>query len=235
MRVMLAARGRAIMAGRAVVDDTGMVEHRTDEGRGVMAHPAVLQRFDMTARFRRREPGRVAGGTIIDDAPMLEYRRQESGGLVAEDAALGGRHVVRWRDLARRRAAIVTTRAVVADAAVVEAGAGKGCRNMAGIAIARGRDVRRVGLGVLAGGRASVMTGIAAQTTNLGHAVFEHGGCKGAAGQMTNLTIVGGRHMGRYRGALADGIDPVMTGIATLVQDLGTAVINKRRSPRQRW
>ena len=41
VRAVFAGRRHAV-AGRAVVDDAGMIEHRANEGRGVMTDTAVL-------------------------------------------------------------------------------------------------------------------------------------------------------------------------------------------------
>ena len=54
MGIMLAGRGHPV-AGRAVVDDTGVIEYRTDESTGVMADTAVLVGRNMANRFSDRE------------------------------------------------------------------------------------------------------------------------------------------------------------------------------------
>ena len=54
VRVVFTGRGHAV-TGRAVVHDTGMIEHRADEGTGVMADTAILVGRDMADRFSDRK------------------------------------------------------------------------------------------------------------------------------------------------------------------------------------
>ena len=42
-----AHRRRPIVAGSAVIHDAGMIKHRTNKSRGVVAHAAILDRRDM--------------------------------------------------------------------------------------------------------------------------------------------------------------------------------------------
>lgn len=45
--------GIAIMAGRTIIHDTGMIEPGTGEGHGVMTHRAILRRGNMASGFTR--------------------------------------------------------------------------------------------------------------------------------------------------------------------------------------
>ena len=93
---MLACRGHA-MAGRAVVDDAGMIEHRPDESAGVMTDTAILVGRYMADRFSDGEHVVVTRTAVIHDTGMIERRQYEAGGYVTDVAIITGRHMVRWR------------------------------------------------------------------------------------------------------------------------------------------
>ena len=94
--VMLAGRGHP-MAGRTVIDDAGVIEHRTGERTGVVTDAAVLVGRDMANRFADREHVIVARAAVVDDAGMIKCRRNKAGGHVTGIAIITGRHMIWWR------------------------------------------------------------------------------------------------------------------------------------------
>lgn len=94
--IMLACRGHPV-TGRAVVDDAGVIEHRTDECRGVVTDTAVLVGRNVTYCFTDREHVVVTRTAVVNDAGMIKCRRYETGGHVTGMAVVTGRHVVWWR------------------------------------------------------------------------------------------------------------------------------------------
>lgn len=108
VRVMLASRSIAIMTGRAIVHDTGVVEHGPDKRSCVVTDAAVLVGRYVTHRFTNREHVVVTGAAVVHDTYMAEACGQEPGRHVAYVAILIGRHVVRRRRFARRRCTVVT-------------------------------------------------------------------------------------------------------------------------------
>lgn len=67
--------GDGIVAGCAVVHDTGMVIVGAGECRGVMADRAVQRCGNMRRRFASSRCAVVTGGAVIHDTGMVEYRR----------------------------------------------------------------------------------------------------------------------------------------------------------------
>ena len=108
VRVMLTRRCSAVMTGRAIIDDTGVIEYRTDKARRVVADTAVLVGGHMADRLACCEHVVVTGAAVIHDTGMIEACRQETGRHVTRVAVLVGRHVIGWWRLARRRCTVVT-------------------------------------------------------------------------------------------------------------------------------
>lgn len=128
-----ACRRIAVVAGSAVVNDTGMIEGGRYEGARVMADAAILVGLDMTGFFGCGETGAMTGRAVICYARVTEARGLEAGGLVAVDAIAVGRHVE--VALADGSIAVMTGCAIVDDTLVVKTGAGKGGGVMAHRAI----------------------------------------------------------------------------------------------------
>ena len=74
IRVFTSGR-HSIMAGCAVINDTGMIEHRVDEGTGIMAYTAILIGRHMRACLSYGEYTIVAGCAIIHNAGMIKRCR----------------------------------------------------------------------------------------------------------------------------------------------------------------
>ena len=72
---MFAACCHAIVAGCTIVYDTGMIEHRVDEGTGIMAYTAILIGRHMRACLSYGEYTIVAGCAIIHNAGMIKRCR----------------------------------------------------------------------------------------------------------------------------------------------------------------
>ena len=88
-----ACRRIAVMAGRAIVDDAGMIEGCRDEAARVMADTTILIGRDMTGFLGWCETGVVTGRAVIHDALVAEARRFKAGSLMAVDAIAVGRHM----------------------------------------------------------------------------------------------------------------------------------------------
>lgn len=149
---IFANRSHAVMTRSTIVQDTGMVEHRPDEGAGVMTDPTVLACCYMTACFAGRKRTIMAGAAVIDDANVIKDCRYESCRLMAHAAILVCRYMVRWWGSTPGGCTIVAGCTVIHDALVIKPRIGKDRGNMAHRAILGGRDVCRVGLGIFAGG-----------------------------------------------------------------------------------
>lgn len=134
-------RRRAIMTGRAIVHDTGMIKHGTDKRSGVMADTAILAGRHMTDCLSDRKHIIVARDAAIDDACVTEHGRQEAGGQMTDTAVLVGRHMIRRRCFARCGDAVMTGSTVIDNTRVIEAGADKRCRVMTDRTVFRGRHM----------------------------------------------------------------------------------------------
>jgi hypothetical protein len=96
------------MTGRAVVHDTGMIEHRSDEAGGVMTGTAILVCYHVSGCFACRKNIVMAGCTVIHDACMTERGRHKARGYMTHTAILVGRHMVGRRRLAGGGDAVMT-------------------------------------------------------------------------------------------------------------------------------
>lgn len=219
VRVVLTGRGHAV-TGRAVVDDTGVIEHRADERRGVMTDTAVLVGRHVADRFSDREDVVVTRTAVVHDTGVVKRRRYKARGHVTGIAIVTGRHMVGWRCFALGRRAVMAGCTVVHDAAVIKPGTDERRGDMAQGAILRRRQVARR----LAGRGYTVMAGCAI-VDNAG--MIEHRGHEGAAGNMTDTTILASRHMIRLR-VLAGGIDSIVAGVTPGSKNLGTVMVDKR-------
>jgi len=119
------------VTGRAIIDDTGMIEHGADEGAGVVTDTAVLIGRHVVGRLADREHVIVTRAAIVDDAGMAECCRYEAGRHVTGITILVGWHVVGWRRLASGRGAIVARITITGNTRVVESSTGKRRRDMA--------------------------------------------------------------------------------------------------------
>ena len=135
---MLAGCGHAV-AGRAVVDDTGVIEHRADERTGVVTDTAILVGRYMANRFSDREHAVVTRTAIVDNSGMIKRRRYESRGHVTHVAVITGRYMIRRRGFTLGRRTVMAGCAVVNDAGMIESGAGKCRRDMTQGAVFRCR------------------------------------------------------------------------------------------------
>jgi len=110
---VFAPRGNAIVAGRAVAHDTGVIKHRTNKGGRVMAHTAILRRNDMGTRFANSCGAVMTTGAIAGDAIMIEDRGTKRCCVMAEMTILCRRHMVYRRILTGGIDPIVTAGTVV--------------------------------------------------------------------------------------------------------------------------
>lgn len=81
MVVILAGRGNT-MTGRAIINDAGMIEYRSNKGTGIMTDPAILVCGYMVARFTCGERAIMAGATVIHYADVIKDCGYEASGLV---------------------------------------------------------------------------------------------------------------------------------------------------------
>ena len=84
-----------------------MIEHRADEGIGVMTDTTILIGQVMAGRLANCKHVVMAGAAVIDNACMVKICRQEARGDMALVAVIVGRHMVRRRCLATRGRTIV--------------------------------------------------------------------------------------------------------------------------------
>ena len=63
----------AVVAGRAVVHDTGMVEYTGCERRSAMTVGAIARSRNMSHRLANGRHSVVAGGAVIHDTLMSEH------------------------------------------------------------------------------------------------------------------------------------------------------------------
>ncbi len=107
VRTVHACGRTAVMAGRAVIHDTGVIEYSTGEARCVVADTAILVGRHVADRLADREYVVVTGAAVIHDAGMIEACGQEAGRHVTRVAVLVGRHVIRrWRLASGSRAVV---------------------------------------------------------------------------------------------------------------------------------
>lgn len=138
--VMLTGR-RNPMAGRAVVDDAGMIKPCSDKTTGGMTDSTILICWYMANRLTNGEHIIMTGAAIIHDACMIERGRQEARGDMAHIAIIVGWHVVRWWRLTWSGRTIMARLTVINDALVIKPGIGKVRGDMAHGAILRRRQV----------------------------------------------------------------------------------------------
>ena len=62
------------MAGCAVINDAGMIEHSANEGTGIVANTAILIGRHMSACFARGEYAIMTGLAIIHDSCVIKCR-----------------------------------------------------------------------------------------------------------------------------------------------------------------
>ena len=120
-----------IVAGGAVVDDTGVIEGRRKETAGVVAGTAILVCQYMVERFSGGENAIVTGYAVIHDASMVEGSRDEAGGQVTLAAVPGGGNMIWRRHFTRCGDTVMARGAVVGNACVIEPRTRKGHSVMA--------------------------------------------------------------------------------------------------------
>lgn len=217
-----ARRRIAVMAGRAIVDDAGMIEGCRDEAARVMADTAILIGHDMTGFLGCRETGAVTGRAVIHDARVTKARRFETSGLMAVDAIAVGRHME--VAFAGSSITVMTGCTVVDDTLVFKPCIGKGSRCMTYRAILGDGDVRRVDFGSGAGCVDTIVTRRAVINDT---GMIEYSWCESPAGHVTDTAILGGYHMGRIDLRIfASGGDTVMAGIAACGQHGGVGMVD---------
>lgn len=92
--ILRLARGRHAMAGLAVIHDAGVIENRTGESAGGMAHTAILFSRNMIGTLAFGKDTVVTRLAVIHDANVIKGRGQESGRYVAITAIRIGRNVI---------------------------------------------------------------------------------------------------------------------------------------------
>ena len=120
-----------------------MVKYCTGEGRGAVAHTAVLGRRQVINQLADRNHIVVTALTAIRDTGMIENAGRKGTCSMADAAIIGGRQMV-WRLASRfSRNTRVTSRrrAIVHDTGMVEDGIRKAHRIMAYAAILGGDRV----------------------------------------------------------------------------------------------
>ena len=143
MRVVLAGRGRAIVAGHAVAADTRVIKYRTLEAGGVMAIVTGIAAGDMIGRFAGRR-----AAIMTAETGALHFSMIDSGCRLPQICAVTRLTATAGVDmriaLAGRRCPVVTGYAVTAYATMVECRSRPGGRIVAIAAdIATGNVVRR--------------------------------------------------------------------------------------------
>lgn len=133
--------GDTIVARRTVGHDTGMIEHRTSKGRGVMTHSAIFTGSNMQCRLACGISAIVAGDAITADTCVIECRGTECRSGMAEVTVLRGRYMVHCGSLASGIDPVMTPGAVVGHARVIENASGKAAGVMTYTTILSGGDV----------------------------------------------------------------------------------------------
>ena len=95
--VMFARCRRAIMAGRTVINDAGMIEASADKASGCMTDATILVCWYMAGSFTYSVLAIMTGATVVYDASMIKGCWSKACGLVAVNTIAGGWHMVRWR------------------------------------------------------------------------------------------------------------------------------------------
>jgi hypothetical protein len=140
--IVILTSGCNPVAGRAIINNTGMIKYRSDEGTGVMTDTTILVRRYMVVRFTDGESTIMAGATVIHDANMIKGRRYKTRSLVAVAAISVGWHMVWWRNFSSGGCTIVARRTVIEDALMIESCIGKDRSNMAhGTVLRRGNMI----------------------------------------------------------------------------------------------
>lgn len=224
-----ARRRIAVMAGRAIVDDAGMIEGCRDEAARVMADTAILIGHDMTGFLGCRETGAVTGRAVIHDARVTKARRFETSGLMAVDAIAVGRHME--VAFAGSSITVMTGCTVVDDTLVFKPCIGKGSRCMTYRAILGDGDVRRVDFGSGAGCVDTIVTRRAVINDT---GMIEYSWCESPAGHVTDTAILGGYHMGRIDLRIfASGGDTVMAALLAGWPRLANTLLEQTTHPAQ--
>ncbi len=94
MADVLASGRNAIVAGRAVIHDTTVIEHRTNKGGGVMTHPAILSRSDMCSGLANSGGTVVAACAIARNAVVIKDRWEKRCRVMAEVAVLSSWYMI---------------------------------------------------------------------------------------------------------------------------------------------
>jgi len=154
-----------VVAGRTLIDDTGVIEGRRQKARGLVTEMAILVRRHVPGRrhLARRDRAIVAGRTPIDNAGVIVFRAGKRRRVVAEHAVVGGRD----RNMRCRHAggigAVVAVRTVVGNPLVIEhRGQKRTARRMAEHAVVAHRNMRRIDLRIGTDRVGAVVAGIAA-------------------------------------------------------------------------
>jgi hypothetical protein len=213
--------GRHAMAGRAIVDDAGVIERGRDKCSRVMADATILVGRKMVSVFRFGKPGGMTGRAVVHDANMIKRGRYKTSGYVTIDAVTVSRHMV---IVLSSGGCTVTGSAIIHDVPVIERGSREDRGGMAHRAILVRWYVRGVDPGFFADRSITVMTR-GAVIHDAG--VVEHRRRKRAAGHVTDSAILRCYHMVRL-GGLAGCIGAVVAGLATVTNNARTVMIDKR-------
>lgn len=121
-------RGNAIMAGRTIVHDAGMIEHPANEGKreaSGMTDATILICLYMGGCFTYGKRAIMTGSTVIHDASMIKSSWYKACGLVAYAAILSCWHMIRRRCFSSGGCTIVARGAVISNARMVKRGTSK--------------------------------------------------------------------------------------------------------------
>ena len=202
-------RHQAVVAGRAVIHNAGMIKHPSGKAAGLMADTAIFGGGHVVELLADGLCSIMTRGTVIHDTRVIKHRTNKGSSVMTDTTILAGGNV-RCR-FANGGRAIMAGRAVTTDSRMIE-NRRQECRGgMTEVTIlCRGQMVC---CRILTGGKLPVMTPV----TATGHAgMIKHPGSK-TAGDMTHRTIIrGGNMIHRF----ADGLCSVMTGGA-VIHDAG--------------
>ncbi len=90
-------RCNTIMARFAVINDTGMIESRSDEATRGVADRTILICWYVATCLTDSERTIVTGTTIIHDTNMIKSSRHKTCGLMTIAAVTVGWHMIWWR------------------------------------------------------------------------------------------------------------------------------------------
>lgn len=198
---ILTGRSNTIMAGFTVINDAGMVKHRTGKTAGGMTDSAILARRQMAVCFAYGKGSIMAGNAVIDDTGMVKVSRCKTGRLVADTTVTTGWHMVWRRRFSRGGTTVVAAGAVISDSRVIEAGTGKSNCIVAHRAI---YDGGQMAAGFGGGNRCGAI--VAGSTVINDTQMIEHGVAEGA-GHVTQAAIfTGGDVAGIFLGDCTAGI-----------------------------